>query len=126
MRRIVLYWLPPLVWAAVIFGISSISNLQIEEIKSWDMVLRKIAHMLEYAVLVVLFIRLGVDKQKADWKIYLISLIGVLLYAITDEWHQTYVLRRFGSITDVLIDTSGGIMGAVFYYKFTKKRIDIE
>jgi len=121
MRTIFIYWLAPIIWAAVIFTFSSISDLQIEEIKGWDLVLRKLAHMFEFAVLIVLFLRLGLYKQEADWRIYLVSIIGALLFAITDEWHQTLVVGRFGSTTDVLIDASGGIIGAVFYYRFTKK-----
>jgi hypothetical protein len=49
-------WLPVLVWAGVIFAFSSIPSLN-SGLGSWDYVLRKGAHMTEYAILAVLLVR---------------------------------------------------------------------
>lgn len=43
----------------------------------------------------------------------IISVIFVLIYAIFDEVHQMFVPMRSGQLTDVLLDTLGGIFGAV-------------
>ena len=49
-------WLPVLVWAAVIFTFSSIPSLS-TGLGGWDTVLRKGAHMTEYAILALLLFR---------------------------------------------------------------------
>ena len=54
-------WLPVVVWAAVIFTFSSISGLS-TGLGTWDLMLRKAAHMTEYAILGALLVRaLGRD-----------------------------------------------------------------
>ena len=54
--RLVSLWLPVVVWAAVIFALSSIPSLN-SGLGTWDTVLRKAAHMTEYAILAVLLWR---------------------------------------------------------------------
>ena len=115
MKRFLIYWLPPIIWAAVIFTFSSIADLESGLTDALDMVLRKLAHMFEYAVLFILFVRLGESKKYEPWTVYLASLICVILYALTDEWHQSFVPGRIGSLTDVGIDATGAIIGAVFW-----------
>ena len=54
--RLVLLWLPVLLWAGLIFGLSSVSDLG-TGLGTWDVVLRKIAHFCEYAILGALLLR---------------------------------------------------------------------
>ena len=71
---------------------------------------RKAAHISEYIVLCVLAYRvisLYVEKGKAR----LYSLILVFLYASSDEFHQSFIPGREAAFRDVLIDTSGGLIG---------------
>lgn len=71
---------------------------------------RKAAHVSEYIVLCVLAFRvisLYVVKGKA--RIY--SLLFVFLYASSDEFHQYFIPGREAAFRDVLIDTSGGLIG---------------
>jgi len=49
-------WLPVVVWAAVIFAFSSVPSLS-THLGTWDLLLRKLAHMTEYAVLALLLLR---------------------------------------------------------------------
>ena len=49
-------WLPVVAWAAVIFAFSSVPSLS-THLGTWDLVLRKLAHMTEYAVLALLLLR---------------------------------------------------------------------
>ena len=46
----------------------------------------------------------------------LIGIIGCLLYASSDEFHQIFVSGRTASVKDVLIDTCGSIVGILSYY----------
>jgi VanZ family protein len=69
----------------------------------WDLVLRKIAHAGEYAVLGALLLRATSAPLPA-------IALGVL-YAVSDEVHQTFVPGRQGSARDVLIDAVGVVAG---------------
>jgi VanZ family protein len=95
-------WLPVLVWACVIFAFSSIPSLN-SGLGTWDYVLRKGAHMTEYAILVVLLVR---ATGSYAWAFGL-----TVAYAASDEFHQTFVRGRHGSPIDVGIDAAGALIG---------------
>jgi VanZ family protein len=47
-----------------------------------------------------------------------------MLYAASDEWHQTFIEGRVGCVTDVIIDTCGSILGVIVYKLFKRiKRV---
>jgi VanZ family protein len=95
-------WLPVVLWAGVIFGLSSIPSLA-TDLGTWDLVLRKLAHVSEYTVLGFLLLRaLGREETAA--------LAGVA-YAATDELHQHFVPGRHGAVYDVAIDAVGVLLG---------------
>jgi VanZ family protein len=97
-------WLPVAVWATLIFTLSSIPSLD-SGLGTWDTVLRKLAHLAEYAVLGALLFR---ALRREPTAIALGS-----LYAVTDEVHQAFVSGRQGSPLDWLIDTAGVIAGVL-------------
>src|ERR1043166_8318130 len=75
-------------------------------------VVRKCAHLTEFAVLGLLFWRAlrrpaGNDLRPWKWREAFLALAGVLLYAASDELHQWFVPARQASTLDVLLDTSG-------------------
>jgi VanZ family protein len=104
MRRTLALWLPVLAWAAVIFGISAIPSPS-TGLGEWDTVLRKGAHMVEYAVLAVLLWRALRDR--------LAALLIAVAYAGTDELHQAFVRGRHASPVDVAFDGIGAAAGLV-------------
>lgn len=70
----------------------------------WDLVLRKLAHMSAYALLTLLWWRaLAPFTRKSLAAAALIA----FLFAISDEYHQSFVDGRHGSPVDVGIDTIG-------------------
>ena len=76
---------------------------------------RKAAHMTEYAILsVLLYIWLG-KWQFATKKKMLLAIIAAALYAASDEIHQLFVAGRSGRLTDVLIDSTGAILGVLIF-----------
>ncbi len=80
-----------------------------------ELIIRKGAHMAEYAVLTFTFIY-GFYKSKFPInKVYLFSLVATFLYACSDEIHQLFSNGRAGQFTDVLIDTTGGLV-ALFMF----------
>ena len=95
-------WLPVLVWAGVIFAFSSIPSLN-SGLGTWDTVLRKCAHMTEYAILAVLLLR---ATGSYAWAFAL-----AVAYAASDEVHQLFVRGRHGSPVDVAIDAVGALIG---------------
>jgi VanZ family protein len=96
------YWAPVVLWAAVIFVLSSIPDLG-TGLGTWDTVLRKLAHPAEYAILGGLIFR-AIRSMPA-------AVLLASAYAATDEVHQTFVTGRHGSPLDWLIDTVGAVLG---------------
>jgi VanZ family protein len=76
---------------------------------------RKIAHLAEYALLGILAARAFRASPRAAlrgrW--FLVSLALVVVYALLDEYHQSFVPSRTGTIYDSLIDIVGGFAALV-------------
>jgi len=106
-------WLPVVAWAVVIFAFSSIPSLG-TGLGTWDLVLRKLAHVTEYAVLGALLLR-------ATGRAWMAVVLGVL-YAASDELHQTFVPGRHGRPLDVAIDTVGLLLGVVLWRSLERRR----
>jgi VanZ like family len=100
--RVLSAWLPVVAWAGLIFALSSIPDLG-TGLGGWDLVLRKLAHTAEYAVLGLLLQR-ALDNAWASF------LLGAA-YAVTDEIHQAFVPGRLGNPVDVAIDAAGVAVG---------------
>jgi VanZ family protein len=103
-------WVPVFVWAGLIFYLSSIPQLT----TGWgvyDLVLRKIAHITEYFILVLLLYRAfrGSFNLTSFYLLFWSSILS-FLYAVSDEIHQAFVPTREARIGDVLIDTLGIII----------------
>ena len=84
-----------------------------------DELIRKLAHVTEFAGL-AFFIRLSLEswfgpsrKTPKSKKLTLQALLGGFLYACTDEIHQIFVAGRSASLRDILIDTSGVLIGVL-------------
>ena len=95
-------------------------------IEAINFIIRKSAHLTEYFILTLLIVSLLNEYTKNDRKIIIISIMICFLYAITDEYHQFFVIGRTSSFRDVLIDTSGGLLFIISYiiYKLKYKKID--
>ena len=86
--------------------------------------IRKLAHFTEFAILGILFYINYYDFNKHRTLIY--SLISSVLYAISDEIHQWFVLNRYCSFKDMLIDSFGAITGILLchliYVRWIKEK----
>ena len=102
-----LRWLGVIVWMGVIFALSATPSLASPFEPYYDFILRKFAHMGEYAVLTALLFRALRIHLTHKRQILLITAFVGILYACTDEWHQTFVPGREGSWRDVGIDALG-------------------
>lgn len=79
---------------------------------------------------IVLFMALGIFScltlkssigKKNKWVIYVLSSVFCILYASSDEFHQTFIKGRDGNVIDVLIDTCGSLVGIAGVWLASKK-----
>ncbi len=110
--RVLTVWLPVLAWAAVIFTFSSIPSLS-SGLGVWDTVLRKGAHLTEYAVLGGLLYR-ALEREAP-------ALAAGIGYAATDEVHQHFVRGRHASPVDVAIDAAGVALGMLLWLRLRQR-----
>ena len=86
-------------------------------IESTVKVVRKTTHFI-LGLLIISFLKeFGLTRKSI-----IISIIVVLLYACSDEIHQTFVAGRSGEVLDVIIDTLGGSLATLLYYLTYKRR----
>jgi VanZ family protein len=114
-------WLPPLLWMAVIFAFSAQPNLNSG--LGWiDHVGRKIIHAADYALLCFLWwraLRTKIDGRGA----FAVAWAIAFLYAISDEYHQTFVAGRHGSWVDVAIDSMGAGLFVLLALRVQRSRV---
>jgi VanZ family protein len=139
------YWLPVLLWASVIFGMSTgvgssshtsrilrpllrwlNPDVTDETIERIQFCIRKAGHCTEYAILAALLWRArrkpsrddtgplrapqGRPGRRGDAAF---AVLVAVLFAITDEWHQSFVPSRDGNPRDVVIDGFGALAGVL-------------
>ena len=105
-------WAPIVLWAAVIFVFSSVPSLS-SGLGAWDLILRKIAHLSEYAILGALLLR-AIQRPA-------VAILAGALYAVTDEVHQHFVRGRHAAWYDVLIDTVGVAIGVLAWSRLRRR-----
>lgn len=116
--RLILAWLPPILLMAIIFFLSSQQNISVSDEMSVNFSFFKTLHIVEYALLTFLFFRaLVLTKSLLDSYAVSLSASMSLIYGISDEIHQTFVPSRAGHPRDVLIDSIGILLMALFLYK---------
>lgn len=113
MKKILKYWLPPVIWAGVIFTFSSFPTVQTSEFYLGDFFIKKSAHIIEYGILATLIYRALNTLKIAHKKIMFYSVVAAMIYGMTDEIHQMFTPGRGPTIRDVIIDTIGA---SIFIY----------
>ena len=88
---------------------------KINNIKYFNVFVRKSAHAFEFLVLAMLILWAMTCHDVKGIKAIFFTLLIVLFYAITDEFHQLFVYGRGASLKDVKIDFIGGVIGSIFY-----------
>jgi VanZ family protein len=112
-------WLPALSIMGIIFLFSSRSSSQLPNFDWADALVKKSGHVIGYAILAFSYwYALGMDKNKR-WLAWLLA----ILYALTDEYHQSYISGRHSSIWDVLIfDDIGALLSLWLATRFMKQK----
>lgn len=119
MKRILWYMGPPVIWMVFIFFLSSQHKVAIGPTYTIDFVIKKSLHMFEYATLYFLVYRMfhGLQKKKKQKHIFLYSFLVTLAFSLSDEFHQTFVPTREGTMRDVVIDTTGMLIMYIYIKK---------
>ena len=138
MRRFLSRYLPLVAWLVFISYASSASfsagntsriigplvlwlfpNTSAETLATIHFITRKLAHFTEYAILGFLAARAFRTSPRPaisrHW--FLISASLVIVYALIDEYHQSFVPNRTGTIYDSFIDIAGGLIALIFVRK---------
>ena len=135
-KRIIKVWLPSAVWLAVIALESTnlgsaehtgrilypifhfLFNMNPESFTVWHMFLRKTGHVVGYFTLSVLLFcswRATFPRLSTRWCLQwaTVALLSTALVAMLDEWHQSYLPSRTGTIRDVLLDSAAALIAQI-------------
>lgn len=113
--KIINLWLPVFVWAAVIFYFSSQPQKHASDFFLLDFLIKKAAHVGEYAVLFTLIYR-------ATNKHIPLTFVLTILYAASDEFHQTFVPGRTPKLYDIFgFDITGANIACYALWKLSQR-----
>ena len=136
------YWLPPILWLAAIFYFSTdsfsgentgsllyniahwiVPSLTVEQFHPIHFAIRKAAHFIEYGLLALMLFRAFRSGSPIQWKwswaIY--SWLIIAVYALSDEYHQSFVSTRTASINDSFEDIAGGTTALLVLWWMRRK-----
>jgi VanZ family protein len=139
-RSLVKYWIPVIAWMLLIFlGSGDLMSAEHTSrflipflrwiapdmspatIASIQLLIRKCAHLTEYAILAVLLWRAISQRQAGSWRVAAFTLVAAAIYASLDEFHQTFISSRTGSPWDVIIDCAGAMIGLAICWRWFRR-----
>lgn len=118
MKRSYVAWLYPLAWMGLIFFLSSRQRVSVSEEYILNFLFFKTLHLIEYFVLYVLLARASLTTWKPTKKALMTAVVIALLYAVSDEVHQTFVPTRQGALRDVGIDSIAIVFGYILSLRY--------
>jgi VanZ family protein len=147
-RRFVRYWMPVIVWMALIF-LGSTDILSAEHTSRFlvpflrwldpqispatlaqlQFAIRKLGHLTEYAILAILLwhaLRGGTRWQAKMSVLFFIAWVASAVFAASDEFHQSFVPSRTASPNDIMIDICGAAIGLAICWMFTSRQKSAE
>jgi VanZ family protein len=134
----ILWWAITLAWAALIFYLSTqrfmpaFSQALLARTLDWlhirvspgtfdflhDYLLRKSAHLIEYAMFALLLYGVPGDQRQMLWRPRraVVCMLLAAAYSLTDEYHQSYIPGRHASLFDCALDTVGASLAMLVPY----------
>lgn len=112
--KLIKYWLPVVIYAIIIFYFSSIPGQDIPHVFPYQDI---VFHVIEYALFALLInraLRAG-NPAIAYSRRFLWVIVLVIIYAITDEFHQSFVPNRIPSLFDIVSDGIGACIANLIY-----------
>jgi VanZ family protein len=101
-------------------------GLDWDRFEIWHFYIRKSGHVIGYGTLSILLFRAwratlpALDNVKWTFRWANIAILGTALVASLDEWHQSFLPSRTGSVRDVVLDTCAGIAAQVLVFFWWK------
>lgn len=116
--RIFKFWAPVFFWAIIIFWFSSL-EFPPGPPSVANFIVKKTAHLVEYAVFFVLLYRAFINAARVGRKkAAVISFLVCVLYAASDEYHQTFTAGRTATYKDVGFDAAGAGLAWFLIWKY--------
>lgn len=115
------HWVPVMIWAGVIFKLSSGKVPEASTVYWQDFAIKKFAHVTFFGFLAILIYRAlrgeGVSRKKAAvW-----AVVATLFYGASDEFHQMFTQGREARVRDIGFDTIGAAITVyITYHLFPK------
>ena len=125
LRWFLVYQLPTILYAGLVIGLSSIPYLKSPSLKFFTF--DKVAHFLEYSIFAFLTFRsfshlsARINVNRA----FLLSLLFLSIFALLDEYHQSFVPGRHADIADLGTDILGAFL-VISYMWLRRRRLGAE
>lgn len=133
-KRKTLYWFLVILWMGIIFYLSHQPAIESNDlskgitqriinligivtkdleinISGFNHIIRKMSHFAAYFILGALLVKAIRQNKPLNTKWFILSITICVLYAISDEFHQSFIPGRGPSAIDVLIDSAGSATG---------------
>jgi VanZ family protein len=142
--RFVHFWTPVIAWLLLIYAGSTDllsathtsrflvpfflwldPNISPATLEMVQLIVRKLGHLTEYAILAGLLWRAlhsGTNLRMRLSILFIAVLLPSAIFAVTDEFHQSFVASRTASPIDVMIDIGGALIGLMICWMFTRKK----
>lgn len=105
---------------AAIFAFSATPSQVLPHFGGWDFWAKKGAHAFGYALLGAAYAHALAPRSRATPLQCLLAVGLAALYAVSDEWHQSFTPGRHPGAQDVLIDTAGALLGVVALWRWRR------
>jgi VanZ family protein len=118
-KKLIKYWLWPLLYILAIFWLSSLNITQSARLRFFYF--DKIIHIVEYAFLSIFFIRAFSNTTSLEYiDLFFMTLTIVVLIGGLNEYYQSFFDYRQASSADFLADAVGAVSGIIIYRKVSK------
>jgi VanZ family protein len=101
-------------------------NISMQTVMFIQLLVRKAGHVTEYAILAALLWRVlrhyFLVARMSFWRSATAALIAAMIFAATDEFHQSFFPSRTATVHDVMIDSVGAIVGLLICWMFVRNR----
>lgn len=119
--KFVKFWLPVFAWAVIIFLFSANPTTRASEIHWQDFIIKKSAHVFVFAVLTTLLYRAFINFDLAAKIAAKYSFLFSIVYAFTDEFHQSFTPGREPTLRDIAFDTVGVLLSLYLIINYLSK-----
>ena len=111
-----------ILWMSLIYYFSSLPAGSTGPDTLLFKIISKASHFVIFGILSVLYLfslKWKKSLQDTGPGIFILSLLMAVMYAVTDEYHQSFISGRYPGAADVLLDSAGALAFLATVYKFS-------